>query len=160
MNDSRTVAGVEGDLNSSFRKGLTSLCDSPGVQFPPGYEDLGPYIKGMATFYVSSIMKGPGQATGLPGPILRWSMINELQSQSDQEAVGGTYDCCSKPFASWAGPALNSVLLTRARKDRPVQQTKFPSFEAYLCERLADGFWYATKAAVSSQDANREYLTR
>ncbi|GKZ35129.1 hypothetical protein AbraIFM66950_005679 [Aspergillus brasiliensis] len=160
MNDSRTVTGVEGDLNSSFRKGLTSLCDSPGVQFPPGYEDLGPYIKGIATFYASSIMTGPGQATGLAAPILRWSMINELQSQFDQEAVGGTYDCSSKPFASWAGPAFNSVLLTRARKDRPVRQANFPSFEAYLRERLADGFWYAMKAAVSAPDADRQYLTR
>lgn len=154
------LSGVEGGLDSSFRKGLTSLCDSPGVQLPTGYEDLRSYVKGIATFYACSVMTGPGQATGLAAPILRWSMINELQSQFDQEAVGGIYYCSSKPFAPWAGPALNSVLLTRARKDRPVRQTKLPSFEAYLRERLADGFWYAMKAAVSSPDADRLYLTR
>ncbi|PYH36822.1 uncharacterized protein BO87DRAFT_395063 [Aspergillus neoniger CBS 115656] len=83
------LAGVEGDLNSSFRKDLRS------------------YVKGIATFYACSVMTGPGQAT-----------------------------------------------------DRPVRQTKLPSFEAYLRERLADGFWYAMKAAVSSPDADRLYLTR
>ncbi|GLB15210.1 hypothetical protein AtubIFM61612_005023 [Aspergillus tubingensis] len=86
------LAGVEGDLEDSFRKGLTSLCDSPGVQLPTGYEDLRSYVKGIATFYACSVMTRPGQATGLAAPILRWSMINELQSQFDQEAVGGTYD--------------------------------------------------------------------
>ncbi|RAH62086.1 hypothetical protein BO85DRAFT_501748 [Aspergillus piperis CBS 112811] len=79
------LAGVEGDLNSSFRKGLTvSRCS-----------------------YACSVMTGPGQAT-----------------------------------------------------DRPVRQTKGASFEAYLRERLADGFWYPMKAAVRSPDADRLYLTR
>lgn len=56
------VAGVEGDLNNSFCKGLTSLCDPPGVQLPRGYEDLRSYIKGIAAFYACSVMTGPGQA--------------------------------------------------------------------------------------------------
>ncbi|RAK91619.1 hypothetical protein BO79DRAFT_279857 [Aspergillus costaricaensis CBS 115574] len=128
------LAGVEGDLKSSFRKGLTSLCNSSEVHLPPGYEDLSPYVKGIATFHASAVMTGPGQATGLSAPIVRWCMINELQSQFDQTAAGNVYDCSSVPFASWAGPALNSVLSTRARKDRPVRQTKFPSFEAHMFE--------------------------
>ncbi|GAA83520.1 hypothetical protein AKAW_01635 [Aspergillus luchuensis IFO 4308] len=82
------LAGVEGDLNSPFRK-------------------LRSYVEGIATFYACSVMTGPGQTT-----------------------------------------------------DRPVRQTKLPSFEAYLRERLADGFWYAMKAAVRSPDADRLYLTR
>ncbi|OJI86906.1 hypothetical protein ASPTUDRAFT_64263 [Aspergillus tubingensis CBS 134.48] len=121
------LAGVEGDLKSSFRK---------EVYLPPGYEDLSPYIKGIVTFYASAVMTGPGQATGLSALIFRAFCI-----------LGRP---CSQQCSLNKGPQRPACL---------IDEVPF-IFEAYVRERLTDGFWFAMKAVVSSPDADRLYLTR
>ncbi|RAH59052.1 hypothetical protein BO85DRAFT_458247 [Aspergillus piperis CBS 112811] len=83
------LAGVTGDLDSSLHQDMTNLCDSPDVNFPPDYGPLDPHSKGLATLYCFIAGAGPGESTGLAAPINCWCMINELQSQTDQNVAAG-----------------------------------------------------------------------
>ncbi|PWY85170.1 hypothetical protein BO83DRAFT_442602 [Aspergillus eucalypticola CBS 122712] len=102
----------------------------------------------------------PGPRRGMPGamPAAHSQWCHGMMPNKAFDMLAGVEGDLTAHSAK-AGPARNSVLLKEARKDRPVRQTKLPSFEAYLRERLADGFWYAMKAAVSSPDDDRLCLT-
>ncbi|THC90675.1 hypothetical protein EYZ11_009868 [Aspergillus tanneri] len=153
------LTGVAGNLGGSLRNGLTSLCDTPGVYLPADYAILDPYTRGLSSLYYFSAGFGPGDDTGLVAPIIRWAMASELSSQFDQSSKPQTYDTGSR-FAPWAGPALDSVLSTRGQADRPVRRSKFCSLEAYVRERMADGFWYAAYSAADAAAADDWYLSR
>ncbi|BCS02768.1 uncharacterized protein AKAW2_61032A [Aspergillus luchuensis] len=101
------LAGVTGDLDSSLRQDMTNLCDSPDVNLPPDYGPVDPYSKGLTMLYCFKAGAGPGESTGLAAPINRWCMINELQSQTDQNMAGKRYESTRTEFVSWAGPAAS-----------------------------------------------------
>ncbi|KAE8154296.1 hypothetical protein BDV25DRAFT_172355 [Aspergillus avenaceus] len=104
--------GVAGDLTGSLRDDMTALCDSPGVNMPPEYASLHPYLRGLATLYCYIADVGPGCTTGHAVPITH----------------------------------------------RPVRKVMYPSLDAYVRERLADGYWMALDAGVDSPTADDFYF--
>ncbi|KXG50364.1 uncharacterized protein PGRI_068550 [Penicillium griseofulvum] len=154
------LADVTGELRGSFRNDLTSLCNTPGVYLPPGYATLDPYTKGIASLYYFAVSFGPGEDSGLIAPIISWCMVSELASQFSQSNVNQNTESAHLCFAPLAGPALNSVLATRAQANRPVRRSVFPTLDAYIRERMADGFWYAAYAAADAAAADSWYLSR
>ncbi|OJZ92475.1 hypothetical protein ASPFODRAFT_56066 [Aspergillus luchuensis CBS 106.47] len=99
---------------------------------------------------------------GMPGPCrqrtLKW--CHGVMPNKAFDMLAGVEGDLNSSFRKDLRSYVKGIAIFLCLLNRPVRQTKLPSFEAYLRERLADGFWYAMKAAVSSPDADRLYLTR